>query len=105
MVSATASTQARRSRRVRGATERVEARVTPEVKELLVRAAILEGRSLSDFVVSSAQRAAIETLRDREVIRLNEEETERFYAAILDPPEPNDYMRESLRLRRQLIKG
>lgn len=43
--------------------ERLEARISPEQKALLERAAALEGRSLTDFVVASAQAAAHETIR------------------------------------------
>jgi len=45
-------------RTVRQRSERVEARFTPEQKRLLERAAALEGPSLTDFVLSSAQAAA-----------------------------------------------
>lgn len=38
--------------------ERVHARVTPPVRALLLQAADLSGRSLSDFLVSSAQEEA-----------------------------------------------
>jgi len=48
-------------------TERVAARVTPEQKSLLQPAAELTGRSLTDFILSSAQEAAEETPRTRRV--------------------------------------
>ena len=48
-------------------TERVAARVTPEQKRLLQRAAELTGRSLTDFILSSAQEKAEETLRTHRV--------------------------------------
>ena len=38
--------------------KRLETRVTPEQKELFLRAASLQGRSLTDFVVSSLQETA-----------------------------------------------
>ena len=38
--------------------ERLEARVTSEPKELIERAAELEGRGLTDFLVASAVAAA-----------------------------------------------
>jgi uncharacterized protein (DUF1778 family) len=43
--------------------ERLEARVSAEQKALMERAAALEGRSLTDFVVGSAQAAAAATIR------------------------------------------
>ncbi len=37
---------------------RLEARITPETKALLQKAADLEGRTLTDFVISSVQAEA-----------------------------------------------
>ncbi len=39
-------------------TERIEARLNPEQKALFVQAAALEGKSLSDFLISNAYEAA-----------------------------------------------
>ncbi len=44
------------------ATVRFEARINTEIQSLLKRAATLEGRSLSDFVISSALSAAKKTV-------------------------------------------
>ena len=38
--------------------ERLVARATPEEKALIARAAALRGRSITDFMVDAAQRAA-----------------------------------------------
>jgi len=42
--------------------ERLEARITPEQKRLIARAAELRGTSVTDFVVVSAQQAAKDTI-------------------------------------------
>ena len=44
--------------------ERLEARVTPEQKKLIARAAALRGFSVTEFVVASAQQAASEAITD-----------------------------------------
>jgi len=75
--------------------ERLEARVTREQKELLQRAANLTGRSLSDFVVDSAQRAAQEAIYTHEVIELTEQDSRAFADAILDPPKPSAGLRRA----------
>ncbi|MGH6959741.1 MAG: DUF1778 domain-containing protein, partial [Dongiaceae bacterium] len=41
--------------------ERLEARISRDQKTLFQRAAELQGRTLTDFVVSSAQDAAVRT--------------------------------------------
>lgn len=73
--------------------ERLEARVSSELKELIQRAAALEGRSLSDFVVESAQRAAEETIRERAVITLSVQDSHAFAKALFNPPSPSDRLR------------
>jgi uncharacterized protein (DUF1778 family) len=73
--------------------ERLEARVTAEQKELLRRAAALRGRSLTDFVVSSAQEAAEEVVRAHQVITLGPEDSAAFVEALLAPAEPNEALR------------
>jgi len=70
--------------------ERLEARLTPEQKALFQRAADLAGRSLTDFVIGSAQAAAEETIRTHQVLELTTRETALFLAALRDPPVPNE---------------
>ena len=74
---------------VRQRSERVEARVTPEQKRLLERAAAIEGRSLTDFVLSSAQTAAAEAISRHELLKLTPDDQDVFVAALLKPPAPN----------------
>ena len=50
-------------------TERVEVRVSPAVRDALERASSLSGRSLSDFIVSSAFDAARQTICDGQEAR------------------------------------
>jgi hypothetical protein len=52
-------------------TARIEARLAPDVLALLKRAAEIEGRSVSEFVVSAAQEAARRAIEDAEIIRLS----------------------------------
>jgi uncharacterized protein (DUF1778 family) len=78
---------------IRQRSERVEARVTPEQKRLFERAAALEGRSLTDFLLSSAQAAAAETISRHELLKLTAQDHEVFVAALLNPPVPNNVLR------------
>lgn len=83
--------------------ERVEVRISQDEKALLQQAALLEGRTLSDFLVSSAHRAATEAIREHQVISLSVSESRRFADALLNPPEPSDYMLEAFRRYRRLV--
>jgi uncharacterized protein (DUF1778 family) len=76
---------------VRGA--RLEARISAEQKALFQQAALLSARTLSEFVVVSAQEAATKIIKEHETIALTREEQVRFVSALLTPPEPNDRLR------------
>jgi uncharacterized protein (DUF1778 family) len=82
---------------------RLEARITPDLQALLKRAAELEGRSVSDFVVTAAREAAEQRVEQAQVMRLSLEDQRAFVAAILDPPEPNAALRRAFRRHRALI--
>lgn len=69
--------------------ERVQARINPDTKRLLERAASLRGMSLSEFMVSSAYDAATRTVKDHQVVSLSARDSEAFAQALLNPPAPN----------------
>ena len=92
---------ARREQPVRR--ERLEARITADQKALLQRAAALEGRSITDFVVSSAQAAAEETIRRHEVITLTARDSAAFVEAVMNPPTPNERLRDAARRHQALV--
>ncbi|MGH9689240.1 MAG: DUF1778 domain-containing protein [Candidatus Acidiferrales bacterium] len=75
--------------------DRLEARVTPEQKRLIARAAALRGSSVTEFIVASAQQAAAETIKDFEVLTLQDEAREAFVNAVLHPPAPNQAARKA----------
>ena len=68
---------------------RLEVRVSAAQKSLLQRAAALSGRTLSEFVVTSAQDAARRVIAEHASISLSREEQLAFVQALLQPPEPN----------------
>jgi len=82
--------------------ERLEARITPEQKELFQYAASLEGRSLTDFVISSVQAAAEASIERHRIIRLSMQDSLAFAEALLHPPEPNDELRAAYARYREL---
>jgi len=80
-----------------GKAERLEARLTAAQKEILQRAAELEGRSLTDFIVSSAQAAARRVIQEHEILVLTSRDQEVFLSALLKPPAPNEKLRRAAR--------
>ncbi|KJV05018.1 DUF1778 domain-containing protein [Methylocucumis oryzae] len=70
-------------------TARIEARIAPETLALVRRAAEIQGRSVSDFVVAAARDAANKTMEETNIIRLSYEDQLRFVEALLNPPSPS----------------
>ena len=73
---------------------RLEARIAPEVHAVLKRAAEIEGRSITDFVVTAASAAARRTLEQAETIRLSAESSA-FVAGLLADAKPIPAMRKA----------
>lgn len=91
------------STRKRLKTERLEARISREQKKLFQRAADLQGRSLTDFIVGSVQEAAVRAVQDMQVIRLSLRDSQIFAEALLNPPAPNAALRRAFRRQKDLI--
>jgi len=70
-------------------TERLEARVSSETKELIAQAAALEGRSLTDFVVDAAAESARRVIAANAAIELTARDQTAFAQSLLDPPQAN----------------
>jgi len=81
---------------------RLEARMTTDQKALLQHAAALSGRTLSEFVLASAQEAAAKVIQEHETIRLSQSEQVAFVTALLKPRAPNARLRKAAeKYRRQ----
>ena len=84
-------------------TARIEARIAPDALAIVRRAAEIQGRSVSDFVVAAAQDAARKTVAELEVIRLSREAQEQFVSLLLNPPPPSAALLRALKRHRSLI--
>jgi uncharacterized protein (DUF1778 family) len=74
---------------------RLEARISKETKALVQKAADLEGRTLTDFVVASVQAAAYRVIEQHQTLKLSIEDSEAFVDAILNPPKPNEALKSA----------
>ncbi|TPK69298.1 DUF1778 domain-containing protein [Mesorhizobium sp. B2-4-19] len=84
-------------------TARLEARISPDMLSVVKRAAEIQGRSVSDFVVSAAQEAAQRTIEETAIIRLSIEDQRALVEAILNPPEPNEALRKAADAYKRLV--
>jgi uncharacterized protein (DUF1778 family) len=85
-------------------TARLEARISTELHAILKRAADIQGRSLTDFVVSAVQEAAQRTIEQSEVVRLSLADSARFAQALLFPPDPSPALERAFARRRKLLR-
>lgn len=85
--------------------ERLEARVSKEQKQLFQRAADLEGRSLTDFMIQAIQDAAHETLQRHKILRLTARDQKVFVDALLHPPEPSKRLRAAAQRYKNLTQS
>ena len=72
---------------------RIDARLPTETKQLIERAAIITGVTVSDFVISKAYEAAAMVVQEHETWVLNRRESKTFVDALLNPPDPNEALR------------
>lgn len=84
---------------------RIEARIAPDALAVVRRAAELQGRSVSDFLVAAALKDAHQTIEDAQIIRLSVDEQHRFVEMLLSPPPLAPAMQRALKARKRLIAG
>lgn len=96
--------KSRKPIRERAKGERLEVRVTKEQKELFQRAADLQGRSLTDFVISSVAEAAKQAIQEHEIMILSARDRAVFVEALLNPPEPSNKLRAAAKRYKQKME-
>src|SRR5271157_2717682 len=84
-------------------TARLEARITREALAVVKRAAEIQGRSVSDFVVAAAQEAAQKTIAETQIIRLSIDDQRALAQAIENPPEPTRALGRAKDAHRRLL--
>lgn len=69
----------------------------------LKRAAEIQGRSLTDFVIAAADEVACRTIERTEIINLSVEAQRQFYDALMNPPPPNAAWKKAAKRHRELF--
>lgn len=77
--------------------QRLEARVTPAQKEMIERAAGVQGRTVTDFVITALQDAARKAIEESTVWKLSSDQQRAFIDALMNPPPPNRDLRAAYR--------
>jgi uncharacterized protein (DUF1778 family) len=77
--------------------DRLEVRLTPKAKSMLKKAADVEDKTVSAFVLDKSLEAAAETLADRREFRLSAKQYDAFVAALDAPSKPRPRLEKLLK--------
>ncbi len=83
---------------------RLEARITPTQKELVVKAASIQGLSLTDFIVSTVTKQASIIVEQNTLMELSKKDSELFVSQILTPSQPSEKLKQAAQEYKQLTK-
>ncbi len=70
-----------------------------ETRSLIDHAAMMLGRTRSDFVIEAARRAAEDAILDQTIIEVNRERYEQFLEMLDRPPQPNEKLRATMQAK------
>jgi uncharacterized protein (DUF1778 family) len=76
---------------------RIDFRPTPGQKALFEQAAALEGQTLTEFLIRSAEERARRVLDHHEVMQLRREDATRFVSLLIDAPSPTERLRDAFK--------
>jgi uncharacterized protein (DUF1778 family) len=74
----------------------VNLRIRDDIRNLIDRAAHMQGRSRTDFMIDASRRAAEEALLDQTAFHLDPLAFEAFVAMLDAPPAPNDALKRTM---------
>lgn len=77
-------------------TKAVNLRIREETRDIIDRAARLQGRSRSDFMIEASRKAAEDAILDQSVIVTDKASYDRFLAMLDAPPQPNEKLRKTM---------
>ncbi|CAN7603675.1 DUF1778 domain-containing protein [Pseudoduganella sp. LjRoot289] len=71
-------------------------RIKPEERDLIDRAARVQGKNRTDFILDAARRAAEDALLDRTVMLAGPKNYAEFLARLDMPPQPNQHLLKTM---------
>jgi uncharacterized protein (DUF1778 family) len=85
---------------------RFDARIPEAQKALFEKAAGLAGyRTLTDFLISSAQEKANTIIEQHNTILLSQKDQEIFFESVINPLQPNEKLKSAFRKYQQALNG
>ena len=84
---------------------RLEARMSHDLHQTVKRAAEIQGRTVTDFVVHSLQLAAAQAIEQADQVRLSLADQEAFANALIAPAKPNAALKRALAKANTLLSA
>ncbi len=84
--------------------ERLQLRVTPDLKRQLAEIARFRGLSMSDFATYAISDAVMKARHERYVIEMSQEESAWLAELLATPPAPNERMIAAVERYKQLVR-
>jgi uncharacterized protein (DUF1778 family) len=81
----------------KGRRDTLNLRIKPELRGLIDRAAELQGKNRTDFVLNAARHAAEDALMDQTRFAVSPKAYAEFLARLDAPPRPNSRLRRTLK--------
>jgi uncharacterized protein (DUF1778 family) len=85
-------------------TIKLETSVSGELHQLLERAAKLQGRSMTDFIVEAAREAAEKAIGQTETIRLSPADQRFIAETIISPPPISPALERAFKRHTEMVK-
>ena len=85
--------------------ERIDLRTSPEIKDLIVRAATTAGMSVSAFLLSTAQERAKQILADTEMMTLSAQDWNAFAKALDDADKSRPKLSAAMNRHREWLSS
>jgi uncharacterized protein (DUF1778 family) len=82
---------------------RIEMRTSPEIHAMLKRAASLQNRTMTDFILDVVQKEARRVIGQHDILRLSLEDQQRFAEAMLAPPPAAAALERAFKRRDEMV--
>jgi uncharacterized protein (DUF1778 family) len=82
---------------------RLEARISQDLHMTVKRAAEIQGRTMTDFVVHALQMAASRAIAQSDHVRLSVVDQEAFASALIEPAKPNAALKRAFTKASKLL--
>jgi len=82
---------------------RLEARISHDLHAVVRRAAEIQGRTMTDFVIHALQSAASQTIEQADHVRMTMADQEAFAKALISPALPNAALKRAFGKANKLL--